>query len=237
MSYALEYPIAARAPASERAAFIRRTYGHLAGAILAFAAIEFVLLNLPGKDQFIRAMFASNMSWLILVGLFIGVSWLADSWARSSTSVALQYLGLSLYVLLEAVIFLPILYIASESPVFQDQHLIESAGILTLGVFAGLTAAVFVTGRDFSFLGPILTVAGFLALGLIVAAVIFQFSLGLVFCFGMLALASGYILYDTSNVLHHYRTDQHVAAALALFASVALLFYYILRILMAANRR
>jgi FtsH-binding integral membrane protein len=53
----------------------------------------------------------------------------------------------------------------------------------------------------------------------------------------MILLASGYILYDTSNVLHHYRTDQYVAASLALFAAVALLFWYVLRLLMELNRR
>ena len=52
----------------------------------------------------------------------------------------------------------------------------------------------------------------------------------LLFCGALVILACGFILYDTSNVLHHYRTDQHVGAALELFASLALLFYYILRI-------
>ena len=74
-----------------------------------------------------------------------------------------------------------------------------------------------------------------LAFGLIIAGLIFGFSLGLLFSFAMVAVASGWILYDTSNVLHHYRTDQHVAASLTLFASVALLFYYILRILIAVS--
>ena len=46
----------------------------------------------------------------------------------------------------------------------------------------------------------------------------------------MVILAAGFIVYDTSNVMHHYRTDQHVAAALALFGSVALMFWYVLRL-------
>ena len=53
----------------------------------------------------------------------------------------------------------------------------------------------------------------------------------------MVVLMSGYILYYTSNVMLHYRTDQHVAAALALFAAVATLFWYILQIVMRFNRR
>ena len=52
-------------------------------------------------------------------------------------------------------------------------------------------------------------------------------------------LACGFILYDTSNVIHRFRTDQHVAAALELFASLAYLFYHVLRILilLAGDRR
>ncbi|HEV3256943.1 MAG TPA: Bax inhibitor-1 family protein, partial [Gemmataceae bacterium] len=111
-----------------------------------------------------------------------------------------------------------------------------TAGILTLCMFGGLTAAVFITRKDFSFLGPVLSVISFLALGLIIVACIFPIGLGTWFSFAMVALASGYILYQTSGVMLHYRTDQHVAAALALFSSVALLFYYILRILMGSRR-
>jgi hypothetical protein len=94
-----------------------------------------------------------------------------------------------------------------------------------------------VTKKDYSFLGPILCVGSMIALGVIVAAIFLGFSLGLLFSFAMVALVSGYILYDTSNVMLHYRTDQHVGAALELFASVAMLFWYILRIVMAVSSR
>ena len=67
---------------------------------------------------------------------------------------------------------------------------------------------------------------------MIVAAVVLGFNLGLLFSALMIVFAAGAILYDTSNILHHYRTDQHVAAALSLFASIALLFWYVLRLLM-----
>ena len=101
-----------------------------------------------------------------------------------------------------------------------------------------MTVSVFITRKDYSFLGPILSVACFIALGVIIAAIIFGFTLGLFFSFAMVALLAGYILYDTSNVIHHYPTNMHVAAALELFADAALMFWYILRILMivAGNR-
>lgn len=235
MSYAMDYPIAARAVATERAAFMRRTYGHLAGAILAFVALEYLFLGIAPAvgESIIRTMLSG--SWLIVLLAFMGVSWLANRWAMSDVSVGMQYLGLALYVLAEAVIFLPLIWVAAYK--MDDPNILPTAGILTLGIFGGLTAAVLITRRDFSFLGPILCVASFLAIGFIVVAMLFNVSmLGLVFCFAMVAVASGYILYYTSAVLHQYRTDQHVAAALALFASVALLFWYILQIVMS-NRR
>jgi hypothetical protein len=159
------------------------------------------------------------------------VSYVADRWASSATSVGMQYAGLGLYVVAEAVIFVPILYIAKAMD--PTMGLIGSAAITTLALFGGLTAVVFITRKDFSFLRGILMFGGFAAIGLIVVAVLFQFTLGPIFIYAMIALACGYILYYTSNVLHHYRIGQHVAAALALFAAVALLFWYILQLFMS----
>jgi FtsH-binding integral membrane protein len=248
MSYAMEHPIAVRAAETARAAFIRRTYAHLAGAILAFVALELVIFQVlfptqEAASELALRLFGSPVAMLVMLALFIGVGWLADAWARSEASPALQYLGLAVTVVLWAVIFIPILTVATyyvkDAHGQPDRSLIPTAGILTLGMFAGLTLSVFVTRKDFSFLRPILCVASLIAIALCIAAIIFGFTLGLLFSFAMVALASGFILYDTSNVLHHYRTDQHVAAALALFASVAMLFFYILRILIqvAGNRQ
>lgn len=235
MSYGMEYPmLAAQAPASERAAFIRRTYGHLAAAILAFVGLEYILLQIPGLRELSLGMMSNGIMWLVVLGAFMGVSYLASSWARSDTSPGIQYAGLGLYVVAEAVIFLPLLAIAS---MFYP-GVIQSAAIMTLSVFAGLSLAVLITGKDFSFLGPIIAIASLLSLGFIVAAIFIpSFNMGLIFCFFMVALASASILYNTSNLLHQYRTDQHVAAALSLFASVALLFWYVLQILMMSDRR
>jgi FtsH-binding integral membrane protein len=236
MSYGLEYrSIAAEAAPSERAAFIRQTYAHLAAAILIFAGLETCLINLPGAgDLALNLLLTSRFSWLIVLLGFMGVSYLANSWARSDTSLLLQYLGLSLYVVAEAVIFLPLLYSAHR--LLPNDRIIEMAGVLTLAIFGGLSAVVLVTGRDFSFLRSFLAVGSLIALGAIVASIFIGFNLGLLFCVAMAALASGYIVYYTSNVLHYYRTDQPVAAALALFASVALLFWYIVQILMIRRR-
>lgn len=234
MSYGVDYgsyqPYAvANAPAETRAAFIRRTYGHLGGAILAFVAIEAMLFSSGIADQVVPMLFgAGKLGFLALMVAFIAGGYAAQALARSATSDAARYAGLAGYVLLEAVIFLPLLWIAEAK--FPGQYLAAQAGIVTLAIFAGLTLIVAVTGKNFSFLGPFLGVLSFAALGLIIASMIFGFSLGIVFIVAMCVLASGYILYSTSRVMHEFREDQHVAAALELFAAVALLFWYILQL-------
>jgi FtsH-binding integral membrane protein len=240
MDLELDYRIAADARASERAAFIRRTYAHLAGAILAFTALQAFLFNVASKEvteAITGIMIGSRFSWLFVLGGFMLVSWLAESWARSDSSVGLQYLGLGLYVVAEAVLFVPLLFVAEYK--FEGEHLAAKAGIMTLAVFGGLTLAVFVSGKDFSGLRTYLCVGSLLAFGFIVASILFNFGgmVSLIFCFAMVALASGWIIYQTSNVIHQYRTDQHVAAALALFAAVGLLFWYILQIFLLSRRR
>ena len=219
--------VAARASAGERVRFIRRTYAHLAGAIAAFTAIEFAFFQTGVADDIARALLGTRW-WLVLIA-FMVVGWVADRWARSGGSQAKQYVGLTLYVAAEAVIVAPLLYLAAR---LSDPTVIPTAALLTLLVFAGLTGTVFLTKKDFSFLRGFLAIASMLALGVVFASMIFGFSLGLVFSVAMVGLAAGYILYDTSAVLREYRTDQHVAAALALFAAVALMFYYILTLVM-----
>jgi FtsH-binding integral membrane protein len=236
MSYGYDIGVpAAQAQASERVTFIRRTYGHLAVAILAFAGLLAVLVNIPGIENVIATMMGSRLSWFVVLGAFMFVSWLAERWAQSDASIGMQYTGLALYVVAEAVIFLPMIYIAAF--LLKDKTVLPTAGILTLGVFGGLSTAVLLTKKDYSFLGPILSMASWIALAFIVASMIFGFSLGLIFSFAMVAFASAVILYQTSNVLHHYPTDKYVAASLALFASVALLFWYILQIIMSLSGR
>ena len=86
----------------------------------------------------------------------------------------------------------------------------------------------FITRKDFSFLRGILTWGFVIALVLIVSGVVFNFELGTWFSVGMIGFAGAAVLYDTSNVLHHYEEDRYVGASLQLFASIALMFYYIL---------
>ena len=110
---------------------------------------------------------------------------------------------------------------------------IASAAAVTFLGFVGLSLIAFITRKDFSFLRGILCWGVILALVLIVAGVIFGFQLGTFFSVAMVALAGAAILYDTSNILHHYPEDRYVAAALELFASIALMLWYVLRLFMS----
>ncbi len=223
---------AATASLGERALFIRRTYGHLALAVLAFAAVESLLLRWDGARTLAGRM-TEGYNWLLVIAAFTVVSTAADRWARTPGSVGKQYLGLAVAVVAQAVLFLPLLLgVASRA----EGDVIPTAAVVTLLLVAGLTAVVVVTRTDFSFLRTTLTVTGFVALGLIVASILFGFGLGPFFAWAMVAFGAGAILYHTSNVLHAFRTDQHVAAALALFASVALLFWWVIT-LVNQNRR
>ena len=232
-TYSAGYVVADADP-SERAAFIRRTYGHLAGAILAFILIEGFLFTTPLPRALMSLLATSRFAWLIVLGGFMLVSWVADKWAQSDVSPSMQYAGLGLYVVAEAFLFVPLLFMAAH---YSAPDVIPMAAVITGLLFAGLTFTAFTTRKDFSFLGSILKLASFIALGVIIASALFGFSLGLIFASVMVLFAAGSILYTTSNILHHYHPRQHVAAALALFASVALLFWYVLRILMSLSRR
>lgn len=225
------WTMAQSATAEDRGRFILNTYIHLAGAIAIFAILEAFLLQSETAVGFAATMVggAGGYGWLIVLGAFMGVSYIANSWAQSDASRALQYAGLGLYIVAEAIIFLPLMVIAAYQ---GGEGVIQTAAIVTGALVVGLTGSAFISKKDFSFLGPIIAIGGLGALGVIGAGILFGFSLGVFFAGAMVLLAGGSILYNTSKIIHDYRTDQHVAAALGLFASVALMFYYVLIILM-----
>lgn len=213
----------------KKASFYKKTYLHVALAILAFASVETVLLQTV-PAEYVYLMVGQQYSWLLVLGIFWLASFLANKWSLSK-SKSIQYMGLALYTLLQAIIFLPMMYMAMAYP--DTGELILQAATLTIAMFAGISAVAFTSKRDFSFLRNIITIGGFIAIGLIVAGMIFGFDLGLWFSVGMVILASATILYQTSKLKDSYSTDQYVGASLQLFASIMLLFWYILRILMS----
>jgi len=223
------YPSAAALGTAARADFIQKTYVHLFAAILGFMGIEVLLFQTGLAYPIAQAML--GVSWLLVLGGFVLAGWVFNSMAARAETIGAQYAALAGYVVVEALIFVPLLVIAQQ----VAPGAIGSAAVATLFGFSGLTAVVLLTKKDFSFLGSFLRFAGILAMVLILCGVIFGFQLGTFFSVAMIALAGGAILYDTSNVLHHYPEDRYVSAALSLFASVALMFWYVLRLFMSRD--
>lgn len=236
--YAQFGTVAADAPADVRSAFIRKTYIHLMAAVYGFVALCWLLSALGLDLVMVRMLGTAQWSWLIVLGAFMVVSWIADRWARSSTSLGMQYAGLFLYVFAEAVIFQPLLFFAKQASVNfggTSVGVLPAAAITTLLIFAAITAFAFITKKDFSFLGGILGIAAIGIFALIVIATLFGLSLGVWFMWGLVVFAGAVILYQTSAIMYQYRTDQYVAAALGLFASVALLLWYVIQIFMSSR--
>ena len=201
-----------------QANFIVQTYLILFGAIAGFVALEFYLFSSGYAEVIFRAL--TGVSWLLVLGAFMLVGMAAG-----------QVAALAATVVAWGIIFVPLLYIADA----KAPGTISSAAQATLIGFAFLTAIVFFTRKDFSFLRTFLVWGGLAAIGLIIASILFGFSLGNTFSIFMVAFAGAAILYDTSNVLHRFRPGQEDAAALQLFGSVALMFWYVLQLFMSRD--
>lgn len=219
---------------TDRVVFIKKTYAHVALAFLAFIIFEGILLSTPFA---IELGYTLSENWLIVIGLFMGGSWLANKWVLEPGNIRKQYLGLFSYAFFQAIIFLPmIVYLLTSDRFYGEVNdIIAQAGIVSLGLFTGLSAVAIFSKKDFSFLRSILTIGFGIALALIIASFLIGFDLGLAFSGAMVFLAGGSILYQTSRLVHDYHANQHVAAALSLFASFMLLFYYILQIFMSRD--
>ena len=217
---------------TERIAFYKKTYGHVAGGVLLFILFEYLLLQSATIVEFALSM-TQGYRWLLLLGGFMLITNYAESTALKTTDKNLQYLAYAGYIFAEAFIFIPLIYMAIVYT--NSVELLQQAAIVTIGLFAGISSIVFLTKKDFSFLRAGITIGFFIALGLIIAGTLFGFTLGLWFSVGMCVLAAGSILYQTSNLVHKFSTDDYIPAALGLFASLMLLFWYVIQIFMSRD--
>lgn len=211
---------AAEAPVAERAAFLRRTYSLLFAGVLGFAATLWAAGNLaPVRDMMIGLW---KLHPLVVMLLILGAGFLVRMVAAKHPINLVAYFA---YVFLFGLLLAPLVLHAAQIEVLNQ------AAMITVLVFSGLTAYVFLSGKDFSFLGGILSIAVMGMIGLIVAGILFGFGLGLWFSVLGVLVYSGFVLSDTSRILHHYPTNAHVAAAIELFTSLVILFQYILILL------
>ncbi|MEX2503912.1 MAG: Bax inhibitor-1 family protein [Egicoccus sp.] len=225
----------AQQPVDVRATYMRGVYTNLVIGVLAFIGIEFLLLSdtLFATPPAVRiAEFVLGTSWLLILGGFMLVSWMASRLATHARTPAQQWGGYGLLVLANALLFATPLAIATYSEAFQDTNTISSAALLTVAAFAGLSFIAVRSSKDFSFLGSLLKWGGILALVAIVAAVLTGTVLGTLFIVAMIGFAGAAILYDTQKIYRNYPPGTEIIAAMQLFSSIALMFWYILQLLM-----
>ena len=226
---------------SDRVRFIRLTYLHLFVAMAVFAGLLAMMFKVPFlylrvSQPLTTFALGGRWNWGIVLAAFMVVSWVADYWATHTTSRAMQYAGLAIYVVAEALIFVPLLMIVEWVTRDTIAHgggnpnILRDSAITTLALFGAITASVILSKKDFSWMRSGLAMCSAAAMTLVVLSILFGFNLGIVFSIAMVMLAGGYILYQTSQILAHYDTQQYVAASLALFSSVALMFWYVIRI-------
>lgn len=215
---------------SDRSEFIWKCYAHVVGAIIAVAVIETYLFQSGVAWAIAGPMMQSPM--LVLMA-FIGLSWGASHLAHRLESKTSQYAAFAAFVVTWSLMFVPMLAIAMVKSAESGSNIVESAASVTIFGCVALIATAMITRRDFSFLRGILVWGFFIAMGLIGASFLFGWNLGTWFSVGMIGFAGAAVLYDTSNIMHHYPQDKYVAASMALFGSIAMMFWYILRLFMS----
>ena len=222
----------AQSTEEERGAFVLRVYQHLLLAVLAFVGFEALMISFGVAEAIYEFLAGASAAWLLILGAFMVLQWMAASAAHNLENTNLQYAGLFGMAAGEALIFAPFLHLVFNETDDGGTTVAAAAVITALG-FAGLTVVAFTTRKDLSVLRPLLMWGGIAALVLIFAAVVFGLSLGVWFSVAMIALAGGSILYQTQAIMARYPSNAHVGAAVQLFASVMLLFWYVLRLLSA----
>jgi len=206
---------AASVTTKDRLVFIKKVYSLLAMS-MGTAAIGAYLGSGP-----LLLLVAPNMMLFFI--LQIALIFFASFAARKP---GLNMVALFSFTTVSGLTLGPLLYQVGPS-------IAAEAFALTAITFAGLSMYVVYSKKDFSFM------SGFLMTGLIVLVVggllnMFFIQSGMmhfVMSGASVLLFSGFILYDTSNILRYYGTDEYVSATLALYLDVLNLFIALLSIL------
>lgn len=235
--YTNPFVVAAAAPAT-RADFYRKTYMLVAASCAVFGLVLAGTLSMPAVVNPLTQLFFGGgaLGWLLVLAAFWGISMLANRLAFGGASEGTQLAGLGIYIVAEALLFAPMLNVLMMR--FGDATLSEivaPAAVSTLLLAGGLTATVFMTKTDFSFLRAFVSIGFVVALGAVVLLALFGGGIGTWFIIAMTVFISVVILYQTWMVKTQFRPDQHVGAALIIFAGVATLFWYLIMIF--ASRR
>ena len=203
-----------------RANFIRKTYVLFLAGILTAIVAGTICLRVPAVNN---AAIGILQMPILAIGLILGGSILSQAVARIQ---GVGYIALFGFTALIGFLFAPIIRTYAPDVVGQ-------AGFLTIMIFGGLTAYAFVSGKNFSFMGGFLFVGIWAVILAGIANVFFFNNAGMSYwlAWGALLISSGFVLYQTSNIIHEYDEHGYCAAALGLFISFFNIFTSLLRIL------
>ena len=210
---------------AERVAFIRKVYA------LFFAATLFAIGGVGLGFAFPPLMLAAAQHPWIMFFLMIGGVMGAQALRHVP---GLNLVALFGFTTLTGVVISPVIFFFGRT---NPTSIIEALA-LTIGIFGGLTAYVFLSNRDFSFMRGMVTVGLIVVVLASLFNVIVVGSLGFGFAISVavLLLFSGFVLYDTSNIIRRYPTNEYVAGAMDLYLDAFNMFLALLRILNAGRR-
>lgn len=235
--YVNPFVVAAAKPET-RADFYRKTYMLTAFACAAFGLLLAGVLALPAVVNPLTNLFFGSgaIGWLLVLGAFWLISMFANRLAFGGATAGTQLAGLGIYIVAEALLFAPILNVILLR--FGDAALTEivaPAAVSTLLLAGGITATVFMTKKDFSFLRAFVTIGFFVALGAIIVTALFGAGMSTWLIVALTVFIAITVLYQTWQVRTQFRPDQYVGAALIIFAGIATLFWYL--VMLFASRR
>ena len=194
---------------------IRNTYTLLA-MTLAFSALTAgvaMVTNMP------------PLHWLIVIGGYFGLLFLTYKTANSAMGLVsvfalTGFMGLTLGPIIS-------LYLTAFS---NGSQLVMMAFGGTAAIFLGLSGYALTTKRDFSFLGGFLMVGILVAFLAGIAALVFSIpGLSLAVSAMFILLMSGFILFQTSQLVHEPNTN-YILATVSLYVSIYNLFLSLLHI-------
>lgn len=209
---------------SIRQAFIRKVYTILSLQLLITLGVGAVITMNAG----IRAWTLSNQ-WLFWVSLFGSLGLLLGTYL-TQRSYPKNLIFLFAFTLCEA-------YLVGVVSSLYDTRIVIQALIITVVVFAGLTAIAMQTKYDFTgWAGVLSGLLWFLiAFGFVMMFFPYSSMAELIYS-GIGALVfSAYILFDTQQIMNSYHPEDEIPAAIALYLDLINLFLNILRILQQTN--
>lgn len=212
--------IIASKPATDVNKLIRNTYLLLSMTLLfsAFTAGLAMVMNMP-HPGFLLTLVG-------FFGLFFLTAALKNSvWGLVSVFALTGFMGMTLGPVLNYYIH-----------AFSNGHqLIMMAFGSTAVIFLGLSGYALSSKKDFSFMGAFLFAGLIVAILAMIGAWLFSLTgLSLAVSAIVVLLMAGYILYDTSNIVHGYETN-YIMATVALYVDIYNMFVNLLHLLGALS--